>query len=182
MTRSGELRALVPGLYAVAALLVVAPFADMVGAAWPVRPTEIAWRFGSIGLGLGVVIVQILGLSLALAAAAVAGHRLVLRFVSILCLLAAGALTAGLTRFILDYGQLRTALGATDLASFDASSFRAALLATLAVPVLVTLGGRGWAAGRPQAESPALPTYRPEPRSGVIPFPSRTFRPFSQGR
>jgi hypothetical protein len=183
MTRSGELRALLPGLYPVAALLVVAPFADMLGAAWPVRPSEIAWRFGSIGLGLGVVIVQILGLALALAVAAAAGHRLVLRFVSVVCMLAAGALVAGLTRFILDYGQLRTALGPAELASFDASSFRAALLAALSVPVLVTLGGRGWTACRAQAEPAPVPaSFKPEPRPGVIPFPGRTFRPYSSGR
>ena len=73
MTRSAELRALFPGLYPVAALLFIAPFADMLGAAWPVRPAEVAWRFGSIGLGLGVVIIQTLGLALALAVAAAAG-------------------------------------------------------------------------------------------------------------
>lgn len=182
MTRSAELRALFPGLYPVAALLFIAPFADMLGAAWPVRPAEVAWRFGSIGLGLGVVIIQTLGLALALAVAAAAGHRLVLRFVSIVCMLSAGALVAGLARFILDFGELRGALGSADLASFDTSAFRAALLAVLTVPVLVTLGGRGWAAGRAKPEAHALPSYKPEPRSGVIPFPGRTFRPSSQGR
>jgi hypothetical protein len=183
MTRSGELRSLLPGLYPVAALLIVAPFADMLGAAWPIRPTEVAWRFGSIGLGLGVVIVQILGLALAMAVAAAAGHRLVLRFVSAVCLLAAGALVAGITRFILDYGLLRTALAAADTAAFDSSSFRALLMATLAVPVLVTLGGRGWAAGRQQPVPRSLPAIQPQRRSGIIPFPGRApFRPSSSGR
>ncbi|HXH23775.1 MAG TPA: hypothetical protein VNI78_00915 [Vicinamibacterales bacterium] len=184
MTRSAELRALLPALYPVAALLVIAPIADVIGAAWPARPTAIAWRFGSLGLGLGVVIVQILGLALALAVAAAAGHRLVMRFVSIVCLLAAGALVAAITRFILDYGELRSAIAAADVASFDSSSFRAILLATLAVPVLVTLGGRGWSASRRATEAPTSWTpVRPRPRSDVIPFPSRPpIRPSGFGR
>lgn len=183
MTRTGDFRSFLPGLYAVAALLIIAPLADVIGAAWPLRPTDVGWRFGSIGLGLGVIVIQIIGFALAMAIAAASGHRLVLRFLSIVCLLAAAALVAGITRFILDYGQIRPTLAASNVTGVDSSSFRALLVATLAVPVLVTLGGRGLATTKREAV-PASPQPRaPHPQNPtVIPFPGRAVRPFGSGR
>jgi hypothetical protein len=171
-----DLRAFLPGLYAVAGLLVIAPLADMVGAAWPLRPSDVAWRFGAIGLGMGVVLVQVLGLALAMGVAAALGHRGMLRLLSVVSTLLGGALIAGVTRFLLDYGELRDAMAATTRTGFDASTLRALIIAVLCAPVLIALGGRAWAAAKGEPEQSIRPEQMPvsEPlsrRRGVIPFP-----------
>jgi hypothetical protein len=172
MNRNGALPAFLPGLYAVAALLVIAPLVDVFGASWPLRPVETAWRFGSIGLGLGVVLVQVIGFALALGVAAALDHRGVLRLVGAVSVLFAGILIAGITRFVLDYTELRSVMSATEASAFEASAFRAVLVATLCAPVLLALGGRAWSVAGARSESAAMDVPAPAPqRRAVIPFP-----------
>ena len=174
MNRNGALPAFLPGLYAVAALLIIAPLADVFGATWPLRPVETVWRFGAIGLGLGIVLVQVIGFALAMGVAATLGHRGVLRLLAGTATLFAGVLIAGITRFVLDYGQLRAAMSVAEASGFDASAFRAVLVATLCAPVLLALGGRGWTVARQPAVAPtaAEPTAASgTQRRAVIPFP-----------
>jgi len=187
MNRNGALPAFLPGLYAVAALLVIAPLADVFGATWPLRPVETAWRFGAIGLGLGVVLVQVIGFAIAMGVAAALDHRGVLRLLAGAATIFAGVLIAGITRFVLDYGQLRAVMTAAEASGFDASAFRAVLVATLCAPVLLALGGRAWAVARRPIEAGSVVENAPAvaaQRRAVIPFqrPAPTRQPRSSIR
>ncbi len=173
MVRNADVRSFLPGLYAVAAFLVVGPAIDLVSA-FPVRPLEASWRFGSLGIGFSAVILQLLGLALAMTVAVTLGHRLLLRLLSAFALVGALLLGASIVRFLLDYAQVRAVVDAGSRTGFDATSLRALLVATLAVPVLIVLGGKGWIAGRdalPAATLDRLPELPEQPY--VIPFRRR---------
>jgi len=173
MERSTDIRAFLPAMYPVAALLIIAPIAELVGLGWPLRPAETAWRFGSMGLGFGGMTVQILGLALAMFTAAALSHRRTLRTLAFLGIFGAILLVAGVARFLMDYGQLRVAIPSESRADFDASTLRALISATLAVPVLVALGARCLAHTRNETPA-ARPLDEPvDPRSYVIPFRHR---------
>jgi hypothetical protein len=182
MDRTSDFRSFLPGIYPVAALLVLAPLADLLGLGWPLRPAESTWRFGALGLGFGSLTVQVLGVTLAMGTAAALGHRRILRVLAFGSLTVGTLLIAGIARFLLDYGQLRDAIPAAERTGFDSSSFRALISATLAVPVLLALGARALAgsrepasAGSRDAGSRAAPDWREPERStpSVIPFPHR---------
>jgi hypothetical protein len=78
-------------------------------------------------------------------------------------------------RFLLDFNQVQLLVSAAERQALDAATLRALILATLAVPVLVVLGGKGWiasdiaAAAEEAADPPATPR--------VIPFPGRAHAP-----
>lgn len=172
MSNSRILKTFLPALYPVAGLLAVSPFAEMFGAAGEMRPELASWRFGVVGLGFNALVVHVLGLAIALAVAVYLEHGKTLRFVSAITILAALLVVTGMVRFLLDYGQIQELVPATERTAFDAAALKALILATLAVPVLVVLGGRGWAASSsdPGADEPS-------PRPRVIPFPGRTRAP-----
>jgi hypothetical protein len=170
MDRSTDFRAFLPAMYAVAALLVIAPIADLVSVGWPLRPAEAAWRFGSIGLGFGAMLVQILGLALAMFTAAALSHRRTLRTLAFLSIVAATVIIAGLARFLTDYGQLRVAIPAGSRADFDASTLRVLISATLAIPVLLALGARSLARTRGESRREPPAEEQLDPRNYVIPF------------
>lgn len=169
------IRSFVPALYPVAALLAISPLAEIFGAARGAHPDDAAWRFGIVGLGFDSIVLQTLGLALALGVAAWLGHRRVLRFVSVTALLCAVMVVAGIARFLLDFSQVQTVVAPAEQAVFEAAALRALVVATLAVPVLVVLGGRGWMASSIGSEpvSPDAPSGRPR----VIPFPGQTRAP-----
>lgn len=172
MDSSTDFRSFLPGMYPVAALLVIVPIVDLIGLGWPLRPAETAWRFGSLGLGFGAMTAQILGVALAMFTAASLSHRRVLRLISLVTLAVATVMIAGIARFLLDYGQLRAAMPLAERADFDTSTFRALISATLGVPVLFALGARGLSLTRPAA--PDVPVERPdEGPPHVIPFRQR---------
>jgi hypothetical protein len=171
MLRRDHIRSFLPALYPVGLLLALAPFADVLGAIWPFRAGDIAWRFGAIGLELRAVVPEVAGIALVMAVATVLGHRRVLRTAACVALLAAVGLSAAVTRFILDYRQIGSAVGNLAASGVDVSAFRAVLAAVLAVPVLTSLGGRGFVAARHIEDQP-----RTEPfvrADHVIPFPGR---------
>jgi len=168
-------RSFVPALYGVAALLTIAPFTEMLGAAGRIQPGLASWRFGVLGLGFNVLIVQTLGLALALGVAALLGHRRVLRGAAAAAIIAAVLVVAGIARFLMDFSSIQALVDAGDRAAFNAATLRALILASLAVPVLVTLGGRGWTAAA--VTSAPIDCERRTPRERrVIPFPGPTAR------
>ncbi|MGD8276610.1 MAG: hypothetical protein PVH00_01230 [Gemmatimonadota bacterium] len=170
MERSTDFRTFLPAIYPVAALLMIAPIAELVGLGWPLRPAETAWRFGSMGLGFGAMIVQILGLTLAMFTAAALGHRRTLRALAFLSIVSATLIVAGMARFLMDYGQLRVAIPSESRSDFDASTLRALISATLAVPVLLALGARSLGQTRDESRQERPVDEPVDPRSYVIPF------------
>jgi hypothetical protein len=179
MIRRDHVRTFLPGLYPVGALLILAPLADVAFAAWPFQAGEPAWRFGIIGLEFRSIVLQVLGFGVIAGTSAVLGQRSVLRGLSIAAIVAAMALCGGVIRFVVDYRDLHGLLGQGASPGFDTTAFRAVLSAILAVPVLTTLGGRGFLASRetePDTLSEPLPTpshaSNGRPKQ-VIPFPHR---------
>jgi hypothetical protein len=180
MQRSPQVRVFLPALYALAAFIAIAPIVDVIGAAWPLRPADAAWRFGTLGLEFRSILLQVAGVGLAMTVAAVMSHRAVLRVLSIGAFVFALALGAGIARFIADYRLTIALVDAAAGVDFGPSAFRAMLAATLAVPVLTVLGGRAWMASgaQPAAAEPenfglGRTTGSPSLRKHVIPFPRR---------
>jgi hypothetical protein len=174
MSNSRILKSFLPALYPVALLLALSPFAEMFGAAGEMRPELATWRFGVVGLGLNALVAHALGLAIALAVAVYLEHRRTLRFVSAITIVAALLVVTGMVRFLLDYGQIQQLVPAAERAALDASALRALIIASLAVPVLVVLGGRGWSAsGSDAADADEMDTRAPR----VIPFPGRMRAP-----
>jgi hypothetical protein len=178
MIRRDHIRTFLPALYPVGAFLVLAPLADVLSAAWPFQVSEPAWRFGIIGLEFRSIILQVLGFSVIVGTSSLLGQRSVLRGLSVVAVAAAIVLCAGVVRFVVDYRDLQGLLGQGASPGFDTSAFRAVLAAILAVPVLTTLGGRGFLASRDlEPTGDALGTARaqsipaPARPKQVIPFP-----------
>lgn len=165
--RSTDFLLFLPAVYPVAGLLVLAPIADLVGLAWPIRASQAGWRFGSLGIGMSNALIQLLGLATAMTTAAFLRHRRFLRAMALLSLIIAAVTVFGMIRFLIDYRTVRELIASAERAALDASAFRAMILASLVVPVLITLGGRGWTASEPA--SMAEPD-RPETPARVIPI------------
>lgn len=192
MIRRDTVRVFLPALYPVGALLIMAPLVDVVAAAWPVRFADAAWRFGTLGLEFQALLLQVVGFAVLLAVSAFMEHRAVLRTVSLAALCAAIALCAGVTRFVIDYRALHGLLDQS-ASRFDASAFRAMLSAIFAVPVLTSLGGRGFVASGDAPDpfdtgvADDAPSYRrPQSRAfrpnQVIPFPHGSNQPRGRRR
>lgn len=130
--------------YAVAALLIAIPMADTVLAVLPLRPGEVAWRFGALGLGSQAVMTPLLGGLLALVTAAVFEHRRGVRTLQILAVLAAVLLLAASVLFVLDAAQTRASIRATAKGVFDKASVVALVkyFVGVAVSVAFALAGQ----------------------------------------
>lgn len=123
--RSSEMERLKPlawPAYIVAVLLIAIPMADTALALMPLRPSNVAWRFGALGLGSQAVMTPLLGALLALITAAVLGHRLGLRIVQVLVCLAAVVFVSASGLFVLDALQTRPSIPVAAKGAFDKAS------------------------------------------------------------
>jgi len=107
MTRSQVSPWVVRGLYLFAIVLVVSPLIDFVSTVWPLRPGDLQWRYGFLGLGAGFLHTPILGLVLAMAVAYWQDHLSVLRRLGVLSAVAAAAILPVLLEFPLDVLAMR---------------------------------------------------------------------------
>jgi hypothetical protein len=107
MTRSSVSPWAVRGLYLFSLVLVTSPLIDLVSTAWPLRPTDLSWRYGFIGLGAGYLSTPILGLVLAAAVAYWQGDAGALRTLGILSAVVAVAMLPLLAMWPLDFLQMR---------------------------------------------------------------------------
>ena len=91
-------RTLEPPLLGIAAAyfilftLVLWPLVDFLTTVLPLQMGRAEWRFGSLGIMAVYVSTPIMGVGMAMVLAFFLRHRLVLRFLSVLCLLGAGFL------------------------------------------------------------------------------------------
>lgn len=111
--------------YLVAVLLIAIPIADTVLAVMPLRPSDVAWRFGALGLGGQAVLTPLLGVLLALVTAAVLGHRPGLRVVQVVACMAALIFVAAGGLFVLDALQTRPSIRAAAKGAVDRASMLA---------------------------------------------------------
>ncbi|MEP7384203.1 MAG: hypothetical protein ABI910_21180 [Gemmatimonadota bacterium] len=147
--------ALIAPLYFLAFLLVATPVMDFATSIIPTRPSDIEWRFASVGLLSGFLLTPLLGIALAMGVARFAGHLRVQRVMALLTLTAAGLFVALLLFFLLDIFQLRSAVQAEAAEAFSSAATKAVIKHASFV---VALGVMGWSGFRMSRWS------RPEPR------------------
>lgn len=98
---------LVRGLYLFALVLVLSPLMDLASTVWPLRPADLAWRYGFLGLAAGYLHTPILGLVLALLLAWWTGGSGVLKVLGVAMMAGSLVLMLAMGMFMLDVLQMR---------------------------------------------------------------------------
>lgn len=166
-----NLRVLAWAAYAVALLLIVLPFVDILVTVLPVRLGEVQWRFGVAGLVANGLTLPLAGVLLVLATAAASGHRLVARIFAVLSLVGALVGVVGLIMLTLDMIELRNQVRVETLPRFDAAGIGAIVKYSLGVVTALLLGVGGWKAARrvpPGATSRGAGTRETAEDTGVL--------------
>lgn len=107
MTRSNLSPWAVWGLYLFAGVLIASPLIDLFSTAWPLRPADVSWRYGFLGLAAGYLHTPMLGAVLAMAVAYWQGHASALRALGIVGLAVAAVLLPVLALWPMDVLQMR---------------------------------------------------------------------------
>ena len=131
-------------LYAFALLLVAVPLLDFLQSIGALRPTNVQWRFATVGLLSGVLLTPMLGLTVAMVVAAIRQHTVLQRILAVLSLVAATTLSLLLISFVLDALQVSRVVPEQGRTAFRAASVKAVLKQLSATAVLLFLGLRGW--------------------------------------
>lgn len=142
---------------------MILPLADLLVQTMPVRPEQVVWRFGAVGLLSGAVGAPILVLFFIYALALMAGDRKVIVAVIVVSAILALILLGGSGAFALDALQMKRRVQAAAQAkfTFQVAQAMAKLLlqglasVVLAASALVTI--RGTKAAPPRAERPSGP-------------------------
>jgi len=140
--------ALVAPLYLVAFLLVATPTMDFATSIIPMRPSDIEWRFASVGLLSGFLLTPLLGLALAMGVAQLAGHLRFQRVMSILSLTATVLCAALLLFFLLDIFQLKSAVQPEAADAFGSAATKAVIKHGSFIVALAVLGWSGFRMSR----------------------------------
>ncbi len=127
---------------------MVTPLLEAATRVLPMRPSDVGWRFGAMGIVFNTLVTPLLGVFIAMVVAAVRGHRRTLRWLSGAAYAAAVVVTLGLVLFLFDYVQARAGVAAEQLAGLDVVSRKALFLGVVAVVAAGVLGRAGWNAGR----------------------------------
>jgi chromate transport protein ChrA len=137
--------ALIAPLYVVAFLLVATPVMDFATSIIPARPSDIEWRFASVGLLSGFLLTPLLGIALAMGVARFAGHVRTQRIMALLNLAVTVLFVALLLFFLLDIFQLRSAVQPEAAEAFASAATKAVIKHG---SFIVTLGVMGWSGFR----------------------------------
>jgi hypothetical protein len=135
--------ALAAPLYVLAVLLVLMPAIDFLQSVGGVQPSNVQWRFATVGLLSSFLLTPLLGTGVAMVVAAVRGHVLLQRMLAIGNLAASAVLLLLLAGFVLDVLQLRPAVPEEGRAAFQSASLRAMLKHAATVALLFFFGLRG---------------------------------------
>jgi hypothetical protein len=98
---------LVRGLYLLALILAVSPLVEYVSMVWPMRPGDLIWRYGALGIGAGHLPNMTVGLAALMAMSSWREHAVVFRGTAIVCLVAAALVLPVMATFALDVVQVR---------------------------------------------------------------------------
>ena len=107
MTRSEVSPWAIRGLYLFALVLAASPLMDLVSTVWPMRPSELPWRYGFLGLTAGYLHTPILGMVLGLAVAHWSQNGMLMRGLGALMMASAAVLVLVMGLFMLDMLQIR---------------------------------------------------------------------------
>jgi hypothetical protein len=111
----------VPG-YLVLGTMIVFPLLDSVLTVWPLRPGEVSWRFGAIGIFSRGLMTPLFGLVLLYGLALIYEHRVAQRVVAVVAAIAAPAVASACALFVLDALQMRGQVQPQMKAAFDVAS------------------------------------------------------------
>jgi hypothetical protein len=145
MSTSGE-RSVVGALIPVALLLIASPMADLMAALLPMRAGEVSWRFGAYGLLTNALVTPIVGLAIVEVVSGLQHRRNTTAAIAAICAALALLLVGGFALFVLDYLQLRTAVGANARGPYDSAAIKAMIVAALESIVLLWLAITGFRA------------------------------------
>jgi hypothetical protein len=155
-------RALIWPGYAAAALLIAMPLLDTLLSVWPLRPGEVSWRFGAVGLFSRALMTPLLGLLLMFAISLLFDHRRVTRTIAV----AAGAsilvIGGAMLLFVLDALQMRAQVRPEAMRAFDVATIVAFAKYGFAIITALGFAIPGWKASRP------LDRGAPEPGKLVV--------------
>lgn len=132
----------------VAVLMVLLPLVDSLLVAWPLRPGELQWRFGAVGMFSQALLLPVMGVALLLATALSYGRRTPIRIMAVVSGLVALALLAVLPFFLLDFMQMRAQVRAEAKAAFDVATVFAIVKIGMFAVVALAMAFAGWKATR----------------------------------
>ena len=98
---------LLRGVYLFGFALMLTAAIDLFTTVWPMRPSDIGWRYGFLGLGAGYLQTPTLGLALIAGVAIWDDNVAILRVVGVICIATALLLLAVMGLFALDVLQMR---------------------------------------------------------------------------
>jgi hypothetical protein len=153
-------RPLLKGLYPLAALVTLSPILNGVFQVWPLRPTEVMWRFGAVGLITPSILGVVFGTVIVITIAALLGHRRVIRAMSVLSFGMVLVVTGALLMFAMDYLKLLSTVNPDFRAQFDAAAMRAVIILGVAIPVLASLAIGSWMSSRPSVRRSPAPSTK----------------------
>ncbi len=102
------------GLYLLALIITVSPLLDLAAVVWPLRPGELLWRYGALGLAAGHLLNLALGLALVMAVAYGQEHRRLLWLAGLASVVLSALILSAMAIFALDLVAVR-ALRAEEL-------------------------------------------------------------------
>lgn len=94
-------------VYFVGLLCLLFPLVDLVTNVWPLRPSDVQWRYGAVGLGSGFLLTPLLGLALISLLATIQAKAGILRTAGVVGIAAAVVLLSVTLLFVLDALQVR---------------------------------------------------------------------------
>jgi hypothetical protein len=163
MSTSGG-RTVVGVLVPVALLLIASPLADLVAALVPMRPGEVSWRFGAYGLLINALVTPIVGLAIIEIVGGLQHRARLMAIMAAVCGLLALVLVGGFALFLLDYLQLRQAVGRLARGPYDSAAIKAMIVSVIEAVVLLWLAIVGFrASGVTDARG-----RRPRERLGLV--------------
>ncbi|MBV6521718.1 MAG: hypothetical protein MNPFHGCM_01862 [Gemmatimonadaceae bacterium] len=142
--------------YAFGLLLIGHPLLDFVTSVLPVSPTNIQWRFATVGLLSNFLMTPMLGLGIMIVVAAVREHLVFQRVLAIVNTVAALVLIAFVALFVLDIVQLNASIQPEGLKEFQSAAFKAVLKHISAIIVLCLFAAAGWRVSSWKSASRAL--------------------------
>lgn len=140
--RPDPLGTLAGPLYFFAFMLVALPVTQTVLGLWPLRPGDVGWRFGAVGLITGAYSLPALAVVIAAAVAVHGAHARVQLALIVFLVVASLTILAVAPFFVLDALQLRTSLAADRRSAFDLAVANSLFVQSLLVAAALYLAAK----------------------------------------
>jgi hypothetical protein len=127
-------------IYPIAFMLALIPLTDALAQVWPLKPGQVGWRYGAVGIFSSALFTPLLAVFLTLLAASVLRQRWVQILLGIVSVLSALVLVAVLALFALDALQVVHMTVPGDKRSFQVGGAKAAAKLLLAMVVIMSMG------------------------------------------